>query len=135
MRTHRQTIGKRITNEELRDLLRSRIEAGRAIDALSIRKAGFACGSCRLSRRRREVQAQLHRVAADAPCMVAASPASDGRENSALTPQPAPQHARTKPFMLTLFKAFCRIMLEGMTSAVRQLRARLSPRTSPATDP
>ncbi len=26
--------------------------------------------------------------------------------------------------MLTLFKAFCRIMLEGMTFAVRRLRAR-----------
>ena len=131
MRTHRQTTGQRVTNEQLRDLLRIRITAGRAVDALSLRKAGFACGSCRLSGLRREVQSQLRRVSvADAPPTAAASPAGDIRQTSVSTPQPAPQHARAKPFMLTLFKAFCRIMLEGMTSAVRRLRARAAHSTS-----
>lgn len=124
MRTHRQTTGQRVTNEQLRDLLRIRVKAGNAVDASAIRKLGFACGSCRLSRLRRELHAQLQRVGADAPPTVAASPARDARETSVSTPQPAPQHARAKPFMLTLFKAFCRIMLEGMTFAVRRLRAR-----------
>lgn len=125
MRTHRQTTGKRITNEELRVLLRSRIGAGRAVDALAIRKLGFACGSCRLSRVRQEVHARLRRVAvADAPRTLDTSSAEDVRETSVSTPQPTPPHARAKPYLLRLIKAFCRIMLEAMTSAVRQLRAR-----------
>lgn len=59
MKVHRQTHRRRVSDDDVRSILRGQMRAGRPTDATTIRGLGIACGSCRLSRLRREVEREL----------------------------------------------------------------------------
>jgi hypothetical protein len=59
MKVHRQTHRRRVSDNDVRAILRGQMRTGRPTDAAAIRGLGIACGSCRLSRLRREVESEL----------------------------------------------------------------------------
>jgi hypothetical protein len=59
MKVHRQTHRRRVNDNYIRAILRGQMYAGRPTDADTIRGLGIACGSCRVSRLRREVEREL----------------------------------------------------------------------------
>lgn len=59
MKVHRQTRNQRVSDNDVRAILRGQMRTGRPTDAATIRRLGIACGSCRLSRLRREVESEL----------------------------------------------------------------------------
>jgi hypothetical protein len=59
MKVHRQTHRRRVSDNDVRAILRGQMRTGRRTDAATIRGLGIACGSCRLSRLRREVKREL----------------------------------------------------------------------------
>jgi hypothetical protein len=59
MKIHRQTHRRRVQDHEVRAILRAQMHAGLPTDAATVRALGIACGSCRLSRLRREVECEL----------------------------------------------------------------------------
>jgi hypothetical protein len=74
MKVHRQTRNKRVSDNDVREILRRQMRTGRPTDATTIRGLGIACGSCRLSRLRREVESEL---AAGVPCWPVAPGSAD----------------------------------------------------------
>jgi len=61
MQVHRQTNGRRVSDDFWRSILHERVRNRLPIDAETVRRLGIACGSDRLSRLRREVLRQLER--------------------------------------------------------------------------
>ena len=59
MKVHRQTHRRRVSDNDVREILRGQMRTGRPTNAATIRGLGIACGSCRLSRLRREVKSGL----------------------------------------------------------------------------
>lgn len=59
MRVHRQTQRRLVDDDAVREVLRRRMRCGLPTDAKTMRNLGIACGSCRHSRLRREVEREL----------------------------------------------------------------------------
>lgn len=59
MKVHRQTHRRRVRDNEVRAILQKQLLTGQPTDAATVRAFGIACGSCRLSRLRREVEREL----------------------------------------------------------------------------
>jgi hypothetical protein len=59
MKVHRQTLNQRVSDDDVRAILRRQMRTARPTNAATIRGLGIACGSCRLSRLRREVEREL----------------------------------------------------------------------------
>jgi hypothetical protein len=59
MRVHRQTQRRLVDDDAVREVLRRRMRCGLPTDAKTTRNLGIACGSCRHSRLRREVEREL----------------------------------------------------------------------------
>lgn len=47
MKVHRQTHRRRVSDNDLRTILRGQMHTGQPTDAATIRGLGIACGSCR----------------------------------------------------------------------------------------
>lgn len=103
---HKQTNGRRLSNEQLEELLRQRIAAGLPVSTEAIRSLGVAGGRCRVSRLRRRVLAA-----------VPPSPTPLPR------PSPPPAESRgTRPLLHSatmLLRAFLRRGLVPRTAASR----------------
>ena len=59
MKVHRQTHRRRVRDNDVRAILQKQLLTGQPTDAATVRAFGIACGSCRLSRLRREVEREL----------------------------------------------------------------------------
>jgi hypothetical protein len=81
MKVHRQTLNQRVSDDDVRAILRRQMRTARPTNAATIRGLGIACGSCRLSRLRREVEREL---ASTGPVTPQVAP------GSASSPQAAP---------------------------------------------
>lgn len=103
---HKQTTGRRLSNQQLEELLRQRVADGLPVRTKAIRSLGVAGGRCRVSRLRRRVLAA-----------VPPSPAPPPR------PSPPPAESRGRRpllhFATMLLRAFLRRGVVPRTAAPR----------------
>lgn len=92
MKVHRQTHRRRVNDNDVRAILRGQMRASQPTDADTIRGLGIACGSCRLSRLRREVENEL---AAGVPTSPEVAPGSANRPPAAPSFANVPSNAGT----------------------------------------